>query len=194
VDVRIDYDERKSNSDGEYYVTYEMEQYNEEGDCYIEFTWSDYQFYGSLQFQFALMAQTQNADYVFIWDPTNDYSRSELHTSKELGVPLNEAPEFYEKITMTVEGESVWGNAPDAAPEADSSADYGDVNCDGSVKIGDVILLNRVLAEDTTVQVSDQGVLNADCDASGTPDPEDSVKILQYLAGAISANELGKAS
>lgn len=194
LDIRIDYDEMKSNSDGEYYVTYEIEQYNDQGDCYIEFTWSDYQFYGDLQFQFALMAPVQNSEYVFVWDPTNDYSRSDLQTADELGVPLNEAPTYYEKITMYVDGEQVWGEAPADAPDADLKASYGDVNCDGAVAINDAILLNRLLAEDADVTVSAQGLLNADCNASGAPDSDDSVMILSYLAGFIDVSMLGKAS
>lgn len=194
LDVRIDYDEMKSNTNGEYYVTYELQQYNDAGDCFIEFTWSEFQFYGDLQFQFALMAPVQNSEYVFVWDPTNDYSRSDLKTADELGVPLNEAPSYYEKITMYVDGEQVCGDAPADAPDADLKALYGDVNCDDTVKINDVILLNRLLAEDISVEISAQGTINADCNANGSPDSGDSVLILSYLAGIIDADALGKAS
>ncbi len=59
----------------------------------------------------------------------------------------------------------------------------GDVNCDGEVKINDVIFLNRMIAEDSTVQITQQGVLNADMNADGTPDSDDAVLILKQLAG-----------
>ncbi len=59
----------------------------------------------------------------------------------------------------------------------------GDVNCDGDVKVGDVILLNRFLAEDTAATVTAQGLANADVNASGAPDGEDAGSILKMLAG-----------
>lgn len=59
----------------------------------------------------------------------------------------------------------------------------GDVNCDGLVKINDVILLNRVLAEDTSAAITEQGMLNAECDGSPTVTVDDAVTILRGLAG-----------
>ncbi len=59
----------------------------------------------------------------------------------------------------------------------------GDVNCDGNVKVDDVILLNRFVAEDMAVSISGQGMANADVNASGTPDGDDAVIILKQLAG-----------
>jgi len=70
--------------------------------------------------------------------------------------------------------------------ETDPSLKLGDVNEDGQVKIDDVILLNRLLAEDTAAKVSEQGILNADVTRDGIPAPDDSVKILEYLAGIVS--------
>lgn len=62
---------------------------------------------------------------------------------------------------------------------------YGDVNCDGEVKINDVVLLNRWLNK--TATVTDQGLKNADCDANGTPDEKDSDIIQEFLARIIKA-------
>lgn len=59
----------------------------------------------------------------------------------------------------------------------------GDVNCDGNVKIGDVILFNRFLAEDGTAEISEQGLRNADADFSGGTSSDDAVAILRILAG-----------
>lgn len=70
--------------------------------------------------------------------------------------------------------------------EETSTLDLGDVNCDGIVDISDVILLNRFLAEDQQISISDQGVLNADCDGDGAPDNDDCTLILQVIAGIIS--------
>ncbi len=58
----------------------------------------------------------------------------------------------------------------------------GDVNCDGYVKVGDVILLNRMLSEDHTAEISAQGMLNADCDDVQGVDSNDAVAILKILA------------
>ncbi len=59
----------------------------------------------------------------------------------------------------------------------------GDVNCDGDVKIGDVILLNRLIAEDAAITITEQGVLNADANEDGTPNGDDAVLILKWIAG-----------
>lgn len=69
--------------------------------------------------------------------------------------------------------------------EADPPVDtlIGDVNCDGNVKINDVILLNRFLAEDGDVEISDQGLRNGDVDLNGQNTSEDAVAILRILAG-----------
>jgi len=59
----------------------------------------------------------------------------------------------------------------------------GDVNCDGLVKIDDVILLNRFLAEDNSIAVSHQGLINADSDGDGDVKGNDATHILRMLAG-----------
>ncbi|MBQ4346149.1 MAG: glycoside hydrolase [Oscillospiraceae bacterium] len=69
-----------------------------------------------------------------------------------------------------------------AQPEENNTLP-GDVNCDGLVKINDVILLNRVLAEDTSAAITEQGMLNAECDGSPTVTADDAVTILRGLAG-----------
>ncbi len=59
----------------------------------------------------------------------------------------------------------------------------GDVNCDGLVKINDVILLNRFISEDSAVIITEQGLLNADADGISGVNSHDSVAILKMLAG-----------
>lgn len=59
----------------------------------------------------------------------------------------------------------------------------GDVNCDGQVKIDDVILLNRFLAEDAAVSISEQGMRNAECDGEPDVTSDDAISILFTLAG-----------
>lgn len=59
----------------------------------------------------------------------------------------------------------------------------GDVNCDGDVKIGDVILLNRFIAEDEEAVITKQGLANADVNQDGNSNSTDAVAILKSLAG-----------
>ena len=68
---------------------------------------------------------------------------------------------------------------PSAVPETGLP---GDVNCDGVVKIDDVVLLNRYVGEDTTITITSQGIVNGDCDLTGNLNAEDSTMILRYLA------------
>ena len=59
----------------------------------------------------------------------------------------------------------------------------GDINMDGRTNVSDAILLSRVLAEDPTVSVTQEGLDNADMNGSGAPDQEDVVMLLKELAG-----------
>lgn len=74
----------------------------------------------------------------------------------------------------------------DILVKAEAPADetlLGDVDCDGYVRIDDVILLNRFLAEDVTIAVTDAGMRNAECDGTDTLTGEDAAAILRILAG-----------
>ncbi len=59
----------------------------------------------------------------------------------------------------------------------------GDANCDGVVKIDDVVLINRYVAEDSEITITDLGVINADTDENNKIESTDSINILCYLAG-----------
>ena len=94
---------------------------------------------------------------------------------------------------MYVDGEHVWGKAPADAQEDETL--YGDVDCNGTVEIADVVLLSRYVAQDKDAKaVTAQGLLNADCVKDGTVDMEDITAIARYLAHLIEASQLGKAS
>lgn len=58
----------------------------------------------------------------------------------------------------------------------------GDVDCDGEVALADAILLARYVAEDTTVNVTAQGLTNADMNSDGVWDASDLTTILRILA------------
>lgn len=64
-----------------------------------------------------------------------------------------------------------------------STLKIGDVNCDGEVKVNDVILLNRFLSEDETAVISAQGMRNAECDNVDGITNNDAIAILKILAG-----------
>ncbi|MDE6092012.1 MAG: glucuronoarabinoxylan endo-1,4-beta-xylanase, partial [Ruminococcus sp.] len=48
-------------------------------------------------------------------------------------------------------------------PSGSGTVHYGDTNCDGQVRINDVVVLNRYLNDAKSITVSDQGKRNADC-------------------------------
>ncbi len=66
----------------------------------------------------------------------------------------------------------------------------GDVDLSGEVNIADAVMLSRFLAEDREITVSAQGKRNADVTDDGDVTSEDNTKIMEYLAGIISAEEL----
>ena len=63
------------------------------------------------------------------------------------------------------------------------NTEQGDLNGDGNVTVSDAILLARILAEDTTVSVTPEGMKNADVNNSGSPDQDDLTLILKQIAG-----------
>ena len=186
IEIRPDYDEMKSSTDGKHVVDYNLVQYNDNGDCYLELTWENYQFYGDLQVQFALMDTTQNADYKFVWDSSNDYSRKAIRTADEIGKELNEAPEFTDGITMYIDQQLVWGTPPEGSEETPvSDTLWGDADCNGIVNILDVITLNKAILGKESLTA--QGKINADVDQDNTPDSTDSLNILKLIVGIMKA-------
>ena len=188
IEVRPDYDEMKSNSDAKHEVTYELVQYNDKGDCYMEMRWKDYQFYGDLQYQFALMDTTQNSEYTFIWDSSNDYSRKAIRTATEIGKELNEAPELTDAITMYVDDKLVWGTPPEGSEDANTSGTvWGDADCNGEVDILDVITLNKAIMGKEILTA--QGKINADVNQNDKPDSTDALNILKLIVGMMKASD-----
>lgn len=61
---------------------------------------------------------------------------------------------------------------------------YGDVNCDGTVNIADLVLLARYASQDSAVSVTAEGLVNADCDVSGGIDAGDVTALSLYIAGS----------
>ncbi len=86
---------------------------------------------------------------------------------------------FNTAMTMTKVDLLVKSDAGNAAEDSLT----GDVNCDGDVKINDVILLNRFLAEDSAAKISEQGMINAESDGAAGINNNDSIAILRMIAG-----------
>ena len=59
----------------------------------------------------------------------------------------------------------------------------GDVNCDGKVTVSDAILLARVVAEDKSAKITDQGRLQAEMDGKAGLTSDDTVALVKVLAG-----------
>ena len=60
---------------------------------------------------------------------------------------------------------------------------YGDLNVDGMVNVSDAVLIARMIAEDSTVTITEQGLRNADINGDGVISPDDSTALLKKIAG-----------
>ncbi len=68
---------------------------------------------------------------------------------------------------------------------------YGDANCDGDIKMTDVVLLNKVLNDAATL--TEQGKINANVNLSADDEnvtASDASRILTYISGQISYEDL----
>ena len=61
----------------------------------------------------------------------------------------------------------------------------GDINGDGKVTISDAVLLARIIAEDSTLDLKNNETSRADIDGSGLIDSDDLTYLLKSLAGLI---------
>lgn len=68
---------------------------------------------------------------------------------------------------------------------------YGDVDCNGTVEISDIVLLARYIAQDQDIPaISPEGLANANCVQDNNIDADDLTQMARYLAHLISENEL----
>ncbi len=93
-------------------------------------------------------------------------------------ITLDELPEDLFKTTV----KPVSGTTTTTGKESGKADLLGDVNLDKSVDVEDAVLLARYLAEDETAVIDTQGKLNADMNASGGPDTDDTGLILRKIA------------
>lgn len=82
--------------------------------------------------------------------------------------------------------------AQTTAPAPDGSFRYGDVDCSGEVDVSDAVLLCRYLVEDHEATVTDQGLINADCDGVAGVDNDDALRIVRYAAKLVTDEQMGK--
>lgn len=75
------------------------------------------------------------------------------------------------------------GEAP-AAPQLEPTL-RGDVDESDEVDVSDAVLLARYLVEDSSAQITDQGLANADADASGKVNSEDVIRIVKMIAKLV---------
>jgi endoglucanase len=85
----------------------------------------------------------------------------------------------------------------DVEPKPQDKIDWGNVNesagatPEARVDVSDAVLLARFNAEDSSAKITTQGKANADVNASGAPDKNDTVKILKFIAKLIPYESLG---
>ncbi len=127
--------------------------------------------------------------------PTITYDGKEKEETK---APEKEttAPEKDETKPVETE-ESKPATKESEKPEDNKDTDWGNVDCSkGStpeerVDVSDAVLLARFVAEDAEATVSAQGKANADVNASGEPDAQDTIKILKFIAKVVPYSSLG---
>lgn len=207
--TETDYDAQSGYTNGTSHATIsDPVKYDDNGTYYVEISWQNCDFYGSRIYQFRLINDMNPETYDTIFDPDNDYSYQDLISFED----DNAAEIITEKITLYADDELVWGveppkegdstetteptptgetPAPAYDPEFLKNAHWGDVNVDGTVDIADVVNLNLYLLNSEANEISEQGLVNADCMYDGVIDSADSTIIMNYVAMMVEYSELG---
>ncbi len=114
---------------------------------------------------------------------------SESYSTNEITIYWN-SPLTY-LMTLTANADDI-PEVPSTPPtDNENTPAYGDVNCDGTVDILDVIKLNKVLLAGESL--TDAGRQNADVDCDGTPSAADSLTILKYTIKLVPSLPVGNA-
>jgi len=131
-------------------------------------------------------------DNVFTWtdsDAAAPYRSIDVWTDwwydKEPSLdPIPEHSETTAPVQTTAPETTASQSETTAETSQNSSAlTLGDVNCDNQITVADAILLARIVAEDQSARITEQGLRNADMNQNGTPDSDDTVLVLKKLAG-----------
>ena len=156
-----------------------------------------------IMYTFVVDKDTPTGDYEFTWDQfeiVESSSKDPYEAKKVAGVihvvngdtpvttteaPKTTAPTTTEAPKTTVPTTTA---APTQAPTKAGDPVWGDTNCDGTVNIADVVVLNRWLTDSSAITISDQGKLNADCcdpkDGAGL-DSDDSDAIIRRIVHLV---------
>lgn len=82
--------------------------------------------------------------------------------------------------------DTVASSGVEFTPTITEEGKMGDVNCDGYVKINDVILMGRFIAEDRTLEIPEAGYTRMDMNGDGITDTADVTMLLGSIAGIAS--------
>ena len=94
---------------------------------------------------------------------------------------LGDMATLYPDLTPTIQyGEE----NPETSEDTTTDPKWGDANCDGSVNIMDIILLNKAIYG--KADLSAQGLKNADVDQDGKPTATDSLNIMKLVIKLLS--------
>ncbi len=102
------------------------------------------------------------------------YDQNDAWSVNEITINWN-APLVWVSSFLEDEGP----NAGESTTPDDTTIKWGDANCDGSVNIMDIILLNKAIYG--KAELSDQGLKNADVDQDGKPSATDSLNIMKLV-------------
>jgi hypothetical protein len=100
---------------------------------------------------------------------TNDYYEIGTTTTTE----TTETTEDYWICTTTISSDKT-------LPEGMTMR--GDATCNDEVDISDAILISRVASEDTSVDITEQGRINANCDGDDILSANDAATVLRIIA------------
>ena len=70
----------------------------------------------------------------------------------------------------------------ESKPAANDKMLPGDIDHNGEINVMDSVMLARLVSEDTALEISEVGILNADVNADGLIRSDDLTALLKYLA------------
>ena len=141
------------------------------------------------------LTYADNISSVTIWEPIEGNWRWQ-RSSALFRSDTEPYPVYYDILDLTDEiAPPVATEVPISKPERPGTSETsgnapsgnlpGDVNCDDSVDVADVVLLLRYAVSDEDAKITDQGVLNGDADGNGKTDTDDASLILRFIAKKI---------
>jgi hypothetical protein len=113
-------------------------------------------------------------------ESTTEVTEESTEVTTQTSVPSTDPTEVTETVSEAVSDTASSGSS---GSEVDKDALYGDVNCDGKVDVGDVVLLNKSLVECATLSAA--GKVNSDCLFDGVIDSKDALQILKFLVMSV---------